>query len=165
MKESTTQYRNHNLGVRVTAHQKTEYQQIATSYNYSTSEWAAIIIECFKHSLPELNKPSTKEQQLEEENDELKKQIIVAQELLNLSKEENSKFQKEVKELNKTLAEYEVSIKDLTTKYRDQQTETNHLKEEIKTKNDEVHKIAKGLNEFNYAEQAVQRQLLRITIK
>ena len=72
MKEAITQNRSHNLGVRVCAHQKAEYQQIAKFHDLSTSEWAgnvsvvAAILSILEEEIIYFNKQQSWKEKVQE---------------------------------------------------------------------------------------------------
>ena len=159
MKEVIPQHRNHNLGVRVSAHQKAEYQQIAKFHDLSTSEWASIIIECNKHTYPNINKPTSKEQQLALENVDLKSDVLVLKKEITKKDIEIASLKKENTDNIKVNTEYQVAIKDITDKYRFGREKNSMQKQNNHELVCEIQKIIRSINTFSMAEQQIQSKL------
>lgn len=138
----TDQYRNHSVSFRATSKTKAELQKEAKKVGMSLSEFCSATMDMKKNAISEVNEPSKREKQLEEDNAKLQQQILELTQQLKVKEELYGIELASNHELRNKDVQWDLNYKNVVIERDALKKENEIMRNRIETGNFKIEKFA-----------------------
>lgn len=159
------QYRNHSVSFRASAKTKAELQKEADKVGMSLSEYCSATMDMKKNAISEINEPSKREKQLEEDNAKLQEKILELTQQLNVKEELYGTELASNHELRNKDVQWAYHYKKIVTERDALKKENEIMKNRIETGNFKIEKFADSSESWSPISMFAANEIRDLKIK